>query len=511
MSIDALLPVLAVLKQDNGAYAIVACAAAAVLWAPRAPSPAAGARVLAALTIAALAALCALACAYALHPNFIDHAEPAMTGLGIALIEGRALYPPVDAYTFHGLLYGPLVAEAQAAALRLGEAIGLPVVIASKLPGVAAFVLASGVFFRLAAGWGFARAYYALFLAPFGLWVFWNRCEPIFLLLVAVGLAASTHPRGRAFVAIGICAGLASGLKLHGALYLVPALLPAMRGGAWARALPISAASGLAAFAALFIPPQVSAAGFLEYLGLAATHGLSGELLARNLLFLAALWSPLALFGPAAMRDWEIRALLAVELAACVIGAKPGAGIQHLLPFIPSNALMFARYAGAARPNAAALLVWAAVLAPGAAAVAWTANSMAKDWRAYGEAAHELARLRETHPGLVMGIAGSRTYRQTFLRPVLGWRGPAQVEYSSFMDYRLVGLGDTPLVRALDTCAIASFAVPAREPPFTAASYYAPGTPMFSDEVRRAFARRYAKVASGRWFDAYGCRRDAGA
>src|SRR5258706_11379258 len=177
-----LLKSLQALKYANGAYLIAVCAAAGILLASRSgKSPA---RLpIDVISPAAFYLFCGVALAYAFYPNFSDHAEPAMTSLGIVMLKGKPLYPGLDEYSFHGLLYGPLLAEIQAAAIFLGTAIaGLPVLLASKLAGVLAFFLASGVFFKLAPGWGFARAYYTLFLLPFGILAFWNRCEPVFLL-----------------------------------------------------------------------------------------------------------------------------------------------------------------------------------------------------------------------------------------------------------------------------------------------------------------------------------------
>jgi hypothetical protein len=511
MSLEAFLPVLSALKYANGAYAIVACAAVGVLLVPRAwrlPAvPVAGL-----VAPAAFAALCLFALAYALFPNYLDHAEPAMTQLGFALLEGRPLYPALDAYTFHGLLYGPLVAELQAAAILAGSSLaGLPVILASKLSGVLAFLAASLLFFRLASGWKFARAYYVLFVLPFGYWAIWNRCEPLFLLLAAGGLwAAALRPRRQALLLIGLCAGLASGLKLHGCLYLAPAVLMVIvRSGLAADALLVPAIPALAAFLLLFLPENVSLAAYFEYLARAATHGLSGELLLTNLFFLGALWSPLVVARPGALREPELLALAALQLGVAVIGSKPGAGIHHLLPFIPANALFFARHvdAGAMR-HAASFLVWLAMLLPGIAVLAWQSLAMERGWRAYAGAARELASIQSAYPGVVMGAGGSSFYPYTFLRPMLERHGPPQVEYSSFMDLHLIGVSDGPLREAFERCAIAQLAVPRREPPFTLASYYAAGTPMFSAGLRASFARRFVKVAEGNWYDVYRCTKE---
>ena len=502
-----LLKALQLANYANGVFVIVPCALAGILLAPRlrqtpAPLP------LGLLARAALCLLSGLALAYAFYPNFSDHAEPAMATLGLVLLKGKPLYPALDAYSFHGLLYGPLLAESQAAALFLGSSLaGLPVLLSSKLAGVFSFLAATGVFFTTARTWGFSRAYYALFLLPFGLLAFWNRCEPLFLLLVAISFrAVEFRPPWRALLVLGICAGLASGLKLHGFLYIVPALVAYLaKEKVGAQGALILAASAAGAFLLLFLPGNVSLRAFADYLLSATAHGLSWRLLLVNLIFVAALWSPLLVVArPAEWARAPLLALAALQLLVAVVGSKPGAGIHHLLPFIPANALLFAPYAANGR-KPGANWVWVAMLIPGLATSALLAWTMARDWRPYAQASQELERIQSAYPDLVMGLAGNNTYPYVFLRPMLEKKGETQVEYSSYMDLQLVGVSDAPLRLAFESCRVRHLAMPKGEPPYAFRTYYDPMPPLFSDALRETFARRFRKVASGRWYDAYEC------
>jgi hypothetical protein len=92
------------------------------------------------------------------------------------------------------------------------------------------------------------------------------------------------------------------------------------------------------------------------------------------------------------------------------------------------------------------------------------------------------------------------------MRPLLEHQGAPQIEYSSYMDLRLVGVPDTSLQLGFETCRIRHLAVPKGEPPFSLVTYYSETEPLFSDELRTTFARRYEKIAAGRWFDTYECR-----
>ena len=494
--------VLQALKYVNGAYLIVACAAAGILAGARLPH-------LRMLAPAGFVLLVGLGLAYAFYPNFIDHAEPAMATLGMVLMQGRPLYPALDVPSFHGLLYGPLVAESQAAAVYLGTLAGLPVILASKLMGLATLLAACALFFKMAPGWGFARTYYVLFLLPFALYAFWNRCEPPLLLLVVLAFwAATAWPQRRALLMIGICAGLASGLKLHAFLYLVPAavLVLAREKPPWPGFF-ILAGVAAGSFLVLFLPANVSLAAFFEYVRLAGDHGLSPEQLLKNLVFVGALWCPLLVLPERArlLRARPMLALLGLQLLVAMIASKPGAGIHHLLPFIPANALLFAPHAEASRGSASLGLVWLAALLPGVAAVLLLAPRMALNWRDHHGAGRELAQIHARHADVVMGVSGNKTYAYAFMRPVLEHGGVAQIEYSSYMDLQLVGVADTPLRQAFDTCRIRHLAVPKGEPPFSLVTFYSETAPLFSDELRATFARRYKRIAEGAWFDTYEC------
>ena len=499
------------LKYANGAFLIVACAALGVLFSSRIRKfpPYLPINL---ISPAAFYLFCGLALAYALYPNFIDHAEPAMATLGIILLKGRPLYPGLDEYSFHGLLYGPLLFEIQAGAIFLGSTLaGLPVILSSKLAGLLAFLAASGIFFKLARGWKFGRTYYTLLLLPFGILAFWNRCEPLFLLLVACSFwAIESGSRPRALLVLGLCAGLASGLKLHGFLYVAPAIVIFWSRGKFtlgAVLILIGAAAG--SFLLLFFPGQVSLFSFIDYLVFATRHGLSWHVFLLNLIFVCALWSPLIVAFAANGRWQELRrpsllALGALQVVVAIVGSKPGAGIHHLLPFIPVNALIFARYLDADE-EPAMQWVWIAMLLPGLAACAVLASGLARDWRPYAQARQELERIQAQYPDVVMGLAGGNTYSRAFLRPLLEMNGATQVEYSTYMDLQLAGVADTPLRQAFESCLIKHLAMPKGEPAFSLRTYYPPAPPLFSDGLRETFGRRFVKVENGRWYDTYGC------
>ena len=77
---------------------------------------------------------------------------------------------------------------------------------------------------------------FILVLFRFLLFTYWNRCDPVLMLLSAVAITAGRSRHG-AFV-IGATAGMASAMKLHAALYVLPAAVAFVMGQASRSPLP---------------------------------------------------------------------------------------------------------------------------------------------------------------------------------------------------------------------------------------------------------------------------------
>lgn len=460
----------------------------------------------------------AVAMVYVLYPNFRDHVEPSMATLGVSLLKGEPLYPSLDDYTFHGLLYGPLLSEIQAGALFVGVSLaGLPVIISSKLAGVLAFGLASLLFTKATLKSDFARTYCLLFLIPFGIFIFWNRIEPVLLLLVSLCLWATVSCSLLVrLLIVAVSTGLAAGLKLHGFLYTLPiAFIFIEHQQITPTAILAFVVTAIISFLLLFTPENISLFSFIDYIILASKHGLSAKFLRTNLLYLLALWSPLFVALVRTRRLHELSdprlILLGVfQIVVCVIGAKPGAGIHHLLPFIPTNAIVFARYISAPEHRVDTKhglnykLIWMAALLPGLLVMMNTTLFMARDWKTYDQASRELNVLQKKYPDLVMGVAGDNTYRFSFFRATLEMNGVSQVDYSSYMDLQFAGVPDRPLIQAFGACVIKHMVIPKNERPFSMVNFYT-SLPLFSDGLRESFDRSFVKVGNGKWYDTYEC------
>lgn len=463
--------------------------------------------------------LCAVtlhAVAYVAYPTFQDHVEATVASLGLQWLRGGDIYPTLDTHHVNGLLYGPALAEANA----LGMLIWPSPIEGAKLPGVLGFLVALLLSLRLLSHPS-ARLM-LLWAAPFGLFLFFNRAEPFLLLCTVLALWA-VHRMQRSWLqwgALGCLMGLASGFKLHGALYVAMAWVAAAGVSALQlRALATVAMAALVTFMLLFAPAGADLIGFFNYLQLAGKHGLVTRMVGENLLYVLALWLPLLgwRFTGASTRHDDKQttktwvAVLLLQLLLALVAAKRGAGLHHLIPLVPVNAwLLQASLRTEDTPRAGAWLLHAMAISF-AVTAGWKAADegqlMANTWRDRANARAELQQLGKTYPGLVLA-SGSTTAGDalTHLRPVLQAQGVPQIDYPAWLDLQLSGTSTRPVLEALSSCRIPHLAVARGEMPFRMISSYTQRA-LFDETIQKTVDARYVLVKQNDWFDVLRCSR----
>ena len=469
---------------------------------------------------------------YLFSPTYLDHIEASTASAAQYFRLGMALYPHLDAFTFHGLMYGPLLSELNALGYWLGSG-----VFASKLVGWAAAWVAVGLILALPRrhvwAWAGASAVVLYVLTAFGDVLTSDRADSLLLLFAAAGLLCVVRSSGLWALAVAaLLAGAAGALKLHGPIYLAPALFwwaharwareQSHNVGAWAKAAIVAVVAGLAGLVLPFLPANVDVAGYLTYLTLAARHGLSVQEFTWNCVFLAGLWAPVALVW-LALRSVPRRlvifagVLFSLELVVCVIGAKPGAGLHHLIPFMGYHALLLQKMleAGSAEPAGEARAIHGATVALGTVflGMVWVATFMFNYLLSFDLqmptqelTQHELAQFAQRYPGGMLGVSDQDSYALTNFRPWLTLTGTPQVDYGALMDWKLSGVSDDPLVAALADCEIPYVFMPKEGAPFSLENHY--GGRLFSAAVRYQFQRRYALLETGTVFVVYGCGKE---
>lgn len=458
--------------------------------------------------------LSVVALAYLAYPNYIDHVEPTLATLGLMLKAGQPLYPPLDSPTFHGLLYGPLLAQIQA----LFQWLSPDPIFNSKLPGVLALL----AFFALAAHSlrsALARGT-LLALLPFGLYLFWNRAEPFFLLACALAWWACRRPGLGGTALLGILCGLAFTLKLHGVLYIAPFVLIRVRelpwaGSAWRVHGTAFAAAGAATVLACFAGDSISVAGYAHYLMMATRHGLAGAMLHRNLVYglglAIPLWVGLRWRELPRAEALLVVAILCLEAVAVLLGSKPGAGTHHLMPFIFINACLLERLQGVHAQQRLERLKYAFLILGIYFLVIVAPSNLRKEARRYDfvqqpALRHELQELAKRYPDALMAYGSGEplAYSHAFYRVLLQAKGSQQVDAAAYMDLAYSGLPDQPLADLLASCARGTLFVPRAGTPYSIKSYYTDQA-LFSDRVRTAFEQHYRLVEAGRFYDVYRC------
>ena len=486
-------------------------------------------RVVAICAVLPLLAQILLSTWYLFSPTYIDHIEASVASTTHYFLRGIPVYPRLDAYTFHGLLYGPLLPALNSLGYLVSDD-----VLASKLVGWAAAWLAVLVMAITTPraernrAWAISLAAAAGVLASFGSILTADRADSLLLLFAASALWGVVRLSPFASVVLaGLLAGLAADLKLHGPAYIAPAL------GLWAAryfgALPqrtrvtvILAASAVMAAGVIFpfLPGNVSAAEYFGYLRLAGKHGLIPILFVANCIFLLCFWVP-ALFVLREMRTEDSHApprdlilfaalLFVAEIAVNVVASKPGAGTHHLLPFVAFHVFFLQQLLskGSERVRAAAVTGIAVVLVGTALCTALALRSILKfdlQWSAQQAQLEELRRDVHDYPHGMLGIAGRQSYALTLLRPWLTRQGTLQTDYGAWMDWNLSGVSDAPLAEALGRCRIPYLFVPTGGEPFSMDNTYGTG-PAFSEAVRAGFAQSYTLVQPGQYYDVYGCK-----
>jgi hypothetical protein len=481
--------------------------------------------LMAGLALAALAAYSMVATWYASIPAYFDAAEPTMPIVGWLFMLGQPLYHDAASAERYSHIYGPLAFIAQGIVLRLAG----PSIEASKWLGTLAGL--GSLAFSFAACTTTVNRQRALVLTGgcalfyllFRNYTFWTRPDALLVLAAGAGIAAAARGGARlGALGVGLTAGVLANLKITGPLYALPIfVLLATRHGR--RPVVLATAIGAAVAGLPFLWPNVSLSGYLTWMRLSAHNGLMLSTLRQNIEWSAFLLLPITIawFGvsPRPDRDrssWLYIAALVVAIAGVDVAAsKPGAGIYHLLPFVPSVAYAVGVALDdhdplaadpLAAPAATAWMLTAALvaLAQQASFIRTVAADPATETRA------DLRAFLDAHPGAVVQMAYNGYDRPTFVRPDLTFRsGLYLIDAPAVQEHQLSSLPvPSATIEAIRACRADAWLVPRGTEPFDGPNRYPAMAlvPLFPDVFRRTFRDAYVKDGSTRFFDVWRCR-----
>jgi hypothetical protein len=462
---------------------------------------------------------------YLIYPNYVDHGQPTVASIGWLGTHGQSIYPDWVKEDVYGVQYGPVLYLINGLVLALS-----PTLAASKLAGVlcliAAFCLTSIVIKKLTnntLATFFVLSSFVMLCVPFGPYPYWNRAEPILMFISAFSLLIAFElPPLAAATVIGVLAGLATGLKLHGLIYVAPTAVVAFARAESQRERIAVAIVGVAcAIVVVFLPffsKQASVEGYLRYLIISTHHGMSPFLILQNLQFALLLVIPII-----ALWFWRRPALNPPELwmlavlgtsiaITVVIAGKPGAGPHHLLPFVPLclYAIIISVGAPTAESRAGAIMFIFVLLVFGPDYIVNTryTKSLFLNSRAERDKIAELGTYLKAFPEAQIGVSDDEHYSDTFYRifSVLDGR-PLHVDFAAWMDLQYGGVPEKHIIRFLKGCEVPIWILPLGTP-FSKISWYT-NLPMLSEDFRRTFSTNYREIEIGQAWQVWGCRSPA--
>jgi len=480
------------------------------------------------VAVVPVVALVGFAVVYLISPIISDCIEPQVAAVAYraALHHGR-IYGPLQDGPQYSLLYGPATYLVHMPLFLLfGGSL-----FTAKLVGVAALLVSLWSVYRScrtlasASESIMALGLVCLVLASFGFMAFWNRPEPILLLCVAVPVwMIASNRQWASFVAVGAALALALHLKVTGGLYLVPVIAfmrPLRNIGKTIAALSLAAAL----LAAPFLLQSVSLPDYLGTLRVAAAHGLDRQLFLENIQLAALLLLPICWCVLLRRRVARLSLRTIVNLAAlvlpiaavCVIGAKPGAGSHHLIPFVGilPYAFLWLRADDvsvvSARGSIVPILIPVAftLLALGMTTMGVVLMSFPAQFREGKALVREVNSIVHDYPNrsIEMGYGESVYETATYFRCLLVFAGnPYTLDAIAVQELQFGGKS-LPVAtrRLLEQCHTEMWLIPKGEQPFAAHNGYNMEVPVFDSAFRRAFVDHYHHIESRQFFEVWGC------
>lgn len=471
---------------------------------------------------------------YLITPNFLDYAEPLMTVMAGNFLAGSDLYNDIrHEESSVSSLYGPLIFLLQALFTTIS-----PTVAASKLPGIAAGALSLVISYKIIRKFSVDRCtalffvtICALFLYSHRHYWFWNRPDSFLILLTSISMMIYYGNKIRPELFIPVITGIAINLKLHAAIYMMPAALVYFWGLPGWKAIILTmlrmSAITLLVAAIPFLIPGISLPRFLENLAFAARHGLDGSIMLESLAYVAAyLAVPGALYlsiDPEQRRPEDGVALLGLtgaSLLMVVASGKPGSGSPHLMPFVPVAMILAARIASGeaiATGRVARFLRLNLVAAAAAAGPVWAysvyeIHKWFPDFQRERAIAAEARAFFTAYPGTEMAHAGESFFAPITYHRVQGSFAGNVIRFDivNLMDLHFAGVLGGHAAGLLRDCRIPSWIAPRGMPIFANSPH---GRPLFDEAFREAFFANYRVQHSGQFFDLWICdptRRSAG-
>jgi len=494
-------------------------------------SPVFGRRLAVVMSLVVLVIFALIGGWYLTLDGFAGEVEPVVSSLSWLVQNGHPLYHEIEAAQRYSVLYGPSVFLTNGLFLQV---LG-PSLFSAKLASF--FGVLGCLFLFHAALTRSSRDWVALLVTSLAALYFWSQgfavylVRPDALLLFSVGLALFTAVKTRrviALVTVAVMLGFAVNLKVHAVVYFFPVLAILGDRFGWRRVLLTVAGSVVVILAPFVLHPQVSALNYLEWLRNAIDHGLVTETVSATLQFAACLLLPLGallLISPIRAQHVKRHRVVLASLAptyvlTLILAAKPGAGLVHLLPLIPTTLYLVGvilrdlvdlhPWVPASHPRFSLRGILVALFL--AALLSGTVNVYRAvrlvDWQVQQapNLAGDIRGIMEQYPDLTLGMAcggENNSFFCTWLRPLLVFANhPLVLEPIAVMECQLTGK-EMPqeIYQALENGVVSLWLVPRDKQPFAKLNWYPPHDPVFSERFIKHFESLYSRRGQSLYFD----------
>jgi hypothetical protein len=478
------------------------------------------------VSVLLIAAYLATLVAYLIYPSYLDHVEATVASIAWLGMHGHALYPNWVSDDVYGLVYGPVLYLLQGLALLIQ-----PTITTSKVLGVLSLLIAFCLIFFVIKQKVTSDLTSCLFIAslvmlfvPFGPFAYWTRAEPFLILINALALLVAIKLRPLAAGAIiGLLAGIATGFKLHGFIYVAPMTAMTLASAKTTRDRIILAVVGVTCAIIVALLPfwlkESSLVGYWQYLNIAAHHRFAPDAFRANLLFALAIFSPIVgiwFWRKPALNpteSWLLAGLsISVAVAVCIGSIS---GPYHLLPFVPLCLYVIAIMTTAppgqskAAPRETIAIIFLVLLLayiPGGLIIhSRLFTYYYRNSQAEREKIIELQNDLAAYPNAQIGISDDGHYSDTYYRIFSVLKGhPLHVDFAAWEDLAYAGVNEKNVIRFINTCEVPTWILPLGAP-FTKLSWYTK-QPILSDDFRRIFRMNYGLIQMGQAYQVWGCR-----
>ncbi|HEY9611594.1 glycosyltransferase family 39 protein [Allocoleopsis sp.] len=480
---------------------------------------------------------------YATHSNFFDHAEANIATVSWLFQIGKPIYHELQSAERYTIPYGPTLYIINGFFLNLFN----PSIFSAKIGGI----LAGGlslllIFYTLKNLVGskistFCLAYISLnFIAIyvyFAAATFWNRSDSFLLMFVALALFAVVRTNSPiAILLITLSVGISINLKIHGVLYFLPIyILLYFRHGIYATLVSVLGSSILA-MAPFISLQQVSLKNYILWLSEFGKQGISFTLFKGNIVWSIYLFAPVVLIlvylANYHKNDFYIfikkhniflLSLLTSLVIVAFIGSKAGAGMNHLIPFLPLVYYSFAlvlkliiNLNQATRARKINKYYYCAYISLVLALLTVTALRgvlneihlihLANKYN--NEPAQEIQEIIKMYPGFTIGMGYGGDYDLTYYRPLLVYEGnPYLIDAVSVMDAEYLGKKiPNETLKALKSCQIKLWLIPKGGSPFQLDNYFN-HRQVFNQEFKNTFLSNYDRREESTYYDLWLCKK----